>query len=134
MIKLIILSLLSTFGLTDNCDTAILTTECVRQMPRKFRVLKSFPLAKNKEQGFVECSYVLTKGTRYNIGAYFNSLDNLKIEVFTSRRSLVASMTSGKKYSKLTYKCSSSGIYYMRFSFDSSNNSCGASLLSFTTK
>ena len=134
MIKLIILSLLSTFGVPENCDTSPLATECVKQMPRKFHTLKSFSLAKKKEQEYMECSYVLTKGTRYNIGACFNTVDNLKIEVFNSRRSLVASITSGKKYSKLTYKCISSGIYYMRFSFDSSNNSCGASLLSFATK
>jgi hypothetical protein len=134
MIQLIILLLLSTSGPPDNCDTSPLASECVRQMPRKFHTLKTFNVMKKKEQEYYECSYVLTKGTKYNIGACFNTVDNLKIEVFNSKRSLVASITSGKKYSKLTYKCLASGIYYMRFSFDSSNNSCGASLLSFATK
>ncbi len=134
MIKLIILSLLSTFGPPGDCDTSPLASECVKQMPRKFHTLKTFPLAKRKEQQYIECSYVLTKGNRYNIGTCFNSVDNLKIEVFNSRRSMVASLTSEKKYSKLSYKCIATGIYYMRFSFDSANNSCGASLLSFATK
>jgi hypothetical protein len=134
MIKFIILSLLPAFMLPDNCDTSPLATECVKQMPRKFRTLKTFSVVKRKEQEYFECSYVLIKGTRYNIGTCFNAVDNLKVEVFNSRRSLVASNTSGKKYSKLTYKCGSSGIYYLRFSFDSSNNSCGASLLSFSSK
>jgi hypothetical protein len=132
MIKLIILSFLSIFTSPDNCDVSPLANECVKQMPRKFRTLKSFPLSKKKEQEYVECAYVLTKGTRYNLGACFNTVDNLKIEMFNSRRSLVASIISGKKYSKLTYKCGASGIYYMRFSFDSSNSVCGAGLLSFT--
>ena len=88
---------------------------------------------KKNEQGYYECSYVLTKGTRYNLGTCFNTADNLKIEVFNSKRMLVASITSEKRYSKLSYKCEASGIYYMRFSFNS-NNSCGASLLSFARK
>src|SRR5689334_9835117 len=105
MIKLIILSFLATFGAPENCDTSPLASECVKQMPRKFHTLKTFPLAKRKEQQYIECSYVLTKGNRYNIGTCFNSVDNLKIEVFNSKRSLVASITSEKKYSKLSYKC-----------------------------
>ena len=134
MIKLIILSLLSSLNAPDNCDTSPFANECARQMPRKFRTLKSFSFAKQKEQEFIECSYVLTKGTRYNISACFNEVENLKIELFNSRRALVASINSGKKFSKLNYKCVSSGIYYMRFSFGSSTNSCGASLLSFASK
>jgi hypothetical protein len=135
MIKLFILSLLSVFGSPDNCDTSPLASECVKQMPKKFHTLKTFNVMKRKEQEYFECSYVLTKGTRYNIGACFNTVDNLKIEVFNSKRSLVASISSEKKYSKLTYKCLASGIYYMRFSFvSSSSNSCGASLLSFAKK
>jgi hypothetical protein len=134
MIKLFILSLLSLFGYPDNCDTRPLASECVKQMPKKFRTLKTFNVMKRNEQGYFECSYVLTKGTKYNLGTCFNSVDNLKIEVFNSKRMLVASITSEKKkYSKLSYKCVASGIYYMRFSYDS-NNSCGASLLSFATK
>jgi len=134
MIKLIILSLLSSLHAADNCDTSPFADECVRQMPRKFRTLKSFSFPKRREQEFIECSYVLTKGTRYNIGACFNETDNLKIELFNSRRALVASINSGKKFSKLNYKCVSSGIYYMRFSFGTSANSCGASLLSFASR
>ncbi|MBI1769607.1 MAG: hypothetical protein HYR67_14660 [Bacteroidetes bacterium] len=133
MIQLIILLLFSAFSVADNCDISPLTTECIKQMPRKFRSLKSFSLPKRKE-GFIEYSYVLTKGTRYHVGACFNAVDNLKIEVFSSKRLLVATITSKKKYSKLTYKCASSGIYYMRFSCNSSDNSCGAGLLSFASK
>jgi len=134
MINLIILFLLLSLDAADNCDTSPFANECVKQMPRKFRTLKSFSFTKRKEQDFFECSYVLTKGTRYNIGACFNEVDNLKIELFNSRRALVASINSGKKFSKLNYKCVSSGIYYMRFSLGSSANSCGASLLSFASK
>ena len=134
MTRLFIFWLLSAFGSPDNCDTSPLASECVKQMPKKFHTLKTFNVMKRKEQDYYECSYVLTKGNRYNIGACFNTVDNLKIEVFNSKRSLVASISSEKKYSKLTYKCLSSGIYYMRFSFASSNNSCGASVLSFAKK
>lgn len=133
MIKPFILSLLSVFGSPDRCDTSPLASECVKQMPKKFRTLKTFNVMKKNELGYYECSYVLTKGTKYNLGTCFNSVDNVKIEVFNSKRMLVASITSEKRYSKLSYKCVASGIYYLRFSFDSSN-SCGASLLSFATK
>jgi hypothetical protein len=132
MIKLIILSLFAIFNSPDKCDTSVLADECVRQMPRKFSVLKTFPLARRKDQSYAECSYVFTKGTKYNIGACVNSKDNLKIEVFNSRRALVASAIGKKKYSKLAYKCVSSGIYYMRFSIESTPDICGATLLSFS--
>jgi len=132
MIKLIILSLLTIFVSLDNCDTTQLTEDCVRQVPRKFRALKSFPLTKKKEPGFYECSYVFTNGTRYNIGACFKD-NSLKIELYNSRRLLVASASPGKKnYSKLTYKCVSSGIYYIRFLTESSDETCGATLISFS--
>ena len=132
MIKMIILSLQALFWLTDNCDTTPQADECMRQMPKKFSVLKTFPLARRKDQVYAECSYVFTKGTRYNIGACITAKDNLKIEVFNSRRTLVASVTGKKKYSKLGYRCISSGIYYMRFSTENSPEICGATLLSFS--
>jgi len=132
MIQVIILSLQAIFSFPDNCDTSVLASECVRQMPKKFSVLKTFPLARRKDQTYAECSYVLTKGTRYNIGACITAKDNLKIEIFNSRRVLVASITGKKKYSKLVYKCVASGIYYMRFSIANSPDICGATLLSFS--
>jgi len=132
MIKLIILSLQAILFSPDNCDISVMADECVRQMPKKFSVLKTFPLARRKDKTYAECSYVLTKGTRYNIGACINAKEDLKIEIFNSKRALVASVTGKKKYSKLTYKCSSSGIYYMRFSIENSPDICGATLLSFS--
>lgn len=132
MINMIILSLQAIFSLTDNCDTSMLADECVRQMPKKFSVLKTFPLSRRKDQTYAECSYVLTKGTRYNIGACITAKDNLRIEVFNSKRALVASIVGKKKYSKLSYKCVSSGIYYLRFSTENSPDICGATLLSFS--
>lgn len=132
MIKLIILSALFASGLNDICDTSPLAIECVRQIPKKFSVLKSIPLIKKKEPGFYECSYVFTNGTRYNIGACFK--DNaLKIELYNSKRVLVASASAGKKkYSKLNYKCVSSGIYYIRFLSESPDENCGATVISFS--
>jgi len=132
MIKLIILSLQAMFSQPDNCDTSLMADECRRQMPKRFSVLKTFPLARRKDQNYAECSYVLTNGTRYNIGACVNSKDNLKIEIFNSKRVLVATVTGKKKYSKLSYRCVSSGIYYMRFSIENSPDICGATLLSFS--
>lgn len=132
MLKLIILPLFSFFGMPENCENLALADECKRQIPKKFSVLKAFQLNKKKEQTFAECSYVFIKGTKYNIGACFNTKDNFKIEVYNSRRSLVASVESKKKYSKVAYKCVTSGIYYMRFSLETPDDVCGASLISFS--
>jgi hypothetical protein len=131
MIKLVIL-FLAILNLPEPCDTSSLADECVKQMPRKFSVLKTFPLIKKKEPGFFECSYVFTSGTKYNIGACFK--DNaLKIELYNSRRTLVASAQAGKKkFSKLNYKCVSSGIYYVRFLTEATEENCGATLISFS--
>lgn len=117
------------------CGASELADNCIAQLGDGFNFVKSFPIdgeggGKNK----IEYSYVFAKGTEYsiNICTGGETPDGIVVSLYDSnRRKLTTNAANGKVFKGLRYNCNSTGIYYITYTFDGSQEHCGGSVLGF---
>ncbi len=117
------------------CNPEPFTSGCIPKLASGFNFLKSYKIdgqggAKTK----VEYSYVFTKGTQYmiNVCATGETTDGIVISLYDSNRNkLVSSKINDQYISAIAYPCNTTGIYYIQYTFDESNQFCGGSALGF---
>jgi hypothetical protein len=132
---LLALFLTNSFSSDAQCNSEELKKQCVPQLASGFNFIKSYKIdgvsgAREK----IEYSYVFCKGTQYliNICTADNSTNGIVVSLYDSKRNKVASSKiDDKSVSRLAYHCSSSGIYYIQYTFDGSSTYCGGSALAF---
>jgi hypothetical protein len=125
--------MLSFSGLCAQCDASKLITEYVSQL-EDYNFLKGYKFVDPKPTN--EYSYVFTKGSAYKITLCLESerkKSNVEILIFDRSRNLVASNINNRKKDKniLEFKCTTTGIYYMKYNFKDEIDFCGASVLAF---
>ncbi len=117
------------------CNPQAYTDACIPKLANGFNFLKSYKIdgdggAKSK----VEYSYVFTKGTQYmiNICAEGSSTDGIIVTLYdSSRKAIISSKVNGQYISAIAYACNTTGIYYIRYTFDNATKFCGGSALGF---
>lgn len=103
--------------------------------------VKSFEIGENriKKAGFIEYSYVLSKGTSYVITVCDEAQPGGKmiVELYDRNRKKIASSYSKKTkkhYPKIGYSCTATGVYYLKYTFEKNKANCGVSILGFSKK
>lgn len=126
------------FTYTDvnaQCAADAQANACISKLQDGFTFLKTFKV--DGQQGAkakVEYSYVFSKDTQYflnvcNDGA---GTDGIIVTMYDSKRQMVSTnFNNGKFYPGLVYPCNATGIYYITFTFQDSQNHCGGSVLGF---
>ena len=117
------------------CDPGKSVNDCIPKLSQGFNFLKSYNVdgqggAKDK----VEYSYVFTKGTQYmlNICAPDGKTGGIVVSLYDSKRNMVGtSKLNGQQLSAFVYPCTTTGIYYITYTFDGSTSYCGGSALGF---
>jgi hypothetical protein len=117
------------------CASEEQANDCISNLQNGFTFLKTFKVdgqsgAKEK----VEYSYVFSKDTQYflNVCNDGNATDGIVVTMYDSKRQMVSTnFNNGKFYSGLVYPCNATGIYYITFTFQESQNHCGGSVLGF---
>jgi hypothetical protein len=130
-----VVMMLSSSGVQAQCDADGLANGCIPKLQEGFTFLKTFKIdgqggAKSK----VEYSYVFSKDTQYfiNICAPGESTDGIVVTMYDSKRQMVSTnFSNGKFYPGIIYPCNATGIYYITFTFQNSQNHCGGSVLGF---
>lgn len=133
-ISLIVLAF-STRPTYAQCGADEKANACISTLQNGFTFLKTFKVdgqagAKSK----VEYSYVFSKDTQYflNICNDGEATDGIVVTMYDSKRQMISTnFTNGKYYPGLVYPCNATGIYYITFTFDHSQNHCGGSVLGF---
>jgi hypothetical protein len=132
VLSVFVLSALEVFG---QCNSEALSTQCIPKLASGFNFLKSYKVEKSASgKEYVEYSYVFTKGTQYmiNICAGGQNTDGIVVSLYDSNRNKVASSkVNGQFISAIAYPCSTTGIYYIQYTFDGSTSYCGGSALGF---
>jgi hypothetical protein len=117
------------------CDFNDQSQECIKKLQDGFIYIKSFEVdGRNGEKDKIEYSYVMTRDTQYylNICTPAGNNDGIVITIYDSRRNPVSTnFTDGKFYQALIFQCSATGIYYITYTFEGSENFCGGSVLAF---
>ncbi len=121
--------------ISAQCNPETYTDQCIPKLASGFNFLKSYAIdgaggSKNK----VEYSYVFTSGTQYmiNICANGPETDGIVVTIYDgNRQEKVSSYINGSYISAISYPCTSTGIYYITYTFVGSSNYCGGSVLGF---
>ena len=133
LIPILIVFLCMSFDASSQCNADALSSQCIPKLATGFNFLKSYKIEKGGKD-FVEYSYVFTKGTQYmiNICAPGQSTDGIVVSLYDSNRNIVASSkVNGQFISAIAYPCNTTGIYYIKYTFDGSTSYCGGSALGF---
>jgi hypothetical protein len=96
---------------------------CTAKMHVPMHFLKSYRIEpSHPDRNFVEYSYVLAKDRVYalDLCTEGKSADGLVVTVFDSERNVVVSNETQHGLAKsLVYNCTATGIFYMRYTFES---------------
>jgi hypothetical protein len=118
-----------------SCDSKTYKDKILNTIPSQFTYLKSYTLdGQGGGKPNIEYSYIFSKNTTYLVMIANSSpqTKGLKVTIYDSnRKQLVTSVTQAKYYPAIMYKCNATGIYFLRFTFENSNDYCGGSVLAF---
>jgi hypothetical protein len=113
--------------------------DCTAQITPGMNFIKKYVI--DTEGGLkskIEYSYVFTRGTTYTLHVCSKGDVSGRIPeicIYDSKRNKVATnKVEGGIFSAITFKCSSSGIFYLQYILDKSTPYNGESILSFSIK
>ena len=117
------------------CGAEAQANACISKLQDGFTFLKTFKVdGQGGAKAKVEYSYVFSKDTQYylNICNDGTDTDGIIVTMYDSKRQVVSTnYNKGKFYPGLIYPCNATGIYYITFTFEGSQNYCGGSVLGF---
>jgi hypothetical protein len=126
---------LSSFSAFAQCNADLYSEKSMKSISQGFLFEKSFRIdGKGGRAKKIEYSCILSKDVNYSF--IMNTKDGgatgLVFELLDSQRNKVATnFVNNKYFAGLEYKCGSTGIYYLSFSFKESQTQCGAAVLAF---
>jgi hypothetical protein len=124
---------LVTFG---QCSTDDYLDKCASELGT-YNYIKSFSVdVKSSKKNKSEYSYVFSKGSSYLlIGCDENVIGGKMIISLFDRNHILISCTydetNNKYFSKLQYSCSSTGVYYIKVTFNQAKKGCGLCIIGF---
>jgi hypothetical protein len=117
------------------CGADAQANACISKLQDGFTFLKTFKVdGQGGAKAKVEYSYVFSKDTQYylNICNDGADTDGIVVTMYDSKRQVVSTnYNKGKFYAGMIYPCNATGIYYITFTFEGSQNYCGGSVLGF---
>lgn len=117
------------------CSPEQFTEECIPKLKEGFNFVKSYEInGKGGSKKKIEYSYVFAKGTQYfvSICSAGEDPDGIVLNLYDSERNKVGStLVDGNNSKGIIYPCNSTGIYYITFTFNNSENHCGGAVLGF---
>lgn len=117
------------------CNTRVFTKLVIKKLPRGFTFLKAYPVdGRGGSRINIKYSYIFSKNSTYTVRLKNSHPQNkgVRVVIENSRRNKIASsFVNGRYYNGLTYKCSATGIYYIKFKFDGQGDYCAGGVLAF---
>ena len=115
------------------CNPDDFTTQCIPKLSEGFSFLKGYKIdGNNGQKEKIEYSYVFIKGMQYMINICSENNSGIVISLFDSDKNKIAtSKVDGNYASAITFPCKSTSIYYINYTFESGQEYCGGSVLSF---
>ncbi|MEN8247575.1 MAG: hypothetical protein ABFS32_01480 [Bacteroidota bacterium] len=117
------------------CDASSKITKCAPSPESGYTLIKSFEVdGKGGTKTKIEYSYVFTKGTKYliNVCGGEDTPDGVVVTIYDKYRNKVAtSLVNGEVVKAIAYPCTATGIYYITYTFQESEQYCGGSTIGF---
>ena len=117
------------------CSPEEHSLDCIERIREGFIYLKSYNIDGNKDsKAMVEYTTVFSRDTQYvlYICTGLSDTDGIILTIYNPQREIMATNNTGDNInSELEFNCTTTGIYYLTFTFQSSKNMCGGCVLSF---
>ena len=117
------------------CDAASKMAKCAPSPESGYTLIKSFEVdGEGGSKSKIEYSYVFTKGTKYliNVCGGEETPDGVVVTLYDKYRNKVATnFVDGQVLKAIAYPCTATGIYYITYTFQESEQYCGASTIGF---
>lgn len=120
------------------CNAETYTGKLIEKLPEQgYAFLKSYKIdGESGNKAKMEFPYIFSKDSNYMISIANKEAEikGVLLSLYDSNRKLVASNVdpNGKKYyAGVNYKCATTGVYYLTFSFESTKENCAAAVLGF---
>jgi hypothetical protein len=129
LLWIFILSMIFMSKMYAQCNTEQYTERCIKRIqPEGYTFLKTYPVT---GEGGKQYSYIFSHGTKYMIALSNNDVNTkgFYLTIYdTNKKEISSSYVDGKYFSAVQFTCKSTGVYYMKFSFDGKNH-CGVGVL-----
>lgn len=117
------------------CAPGSLSRECISSISEGFIYLKSYSIdGQDNSKEKIEYTAVMSKDTQYafKICTSLEGADGIVLTIYDlNRNEIISNREETFIDPELNYMCTSTGIYYIRFTFYDSENRCGGCILSF---
>ena len=132
---LILLIILPNLKLHGQCAPGALSRDCINTISDGFIYLKSYSIdGQDNTKDKIEYTAVMSKDTQYafKICTSDAGADGIVLTIYDSKRNeIISNQRESVIDPELDYSCTSTGIYYLRFTFYESRNRCAGCILSF---
>lgn len=127
--------LATTTDVQAQCNAELYVTKSMKSLSPGFQFSKSYRIdGRNGSRRKIEYTCVFAKDTSYQITitGQDGEADGLISTLYDAKRNkIISSYYNSKFLDTWTYKCASTGIYYLSFTFKDSKSYCGAAVLGF---
>ena len=135
ILLIILFIILPNLKIKAQCIPGSLSRECIPSISEGFIYLKSYSIdGQDKTREKIEYTVVMSKNTQYafKICTSLEGADGIILTIYDANRVEIISNRRGTLVDpEINYRCTSTGIYYLRFTFFESENRCGGCILSF---
>ena len=134
LLALYVFSISLTFA-NAQCTPEEYSLNCIQRIREGFIYLKSYNIDGNRDsKDKVEYTTVFSRDTQYvlHICTGLPDTDGIVLTIYNPQREIMATNNTGDNInSELEFNCTTTGIYYLTFTFQSSKSMCGGCVLSF---
>lgn len=117
------------------CNSELYGEKSMKNISPGFLYEKTYRIdGKDGAKRKIEYSTVLSKDINYcfSMNTKDGGSNGMIFQLFDGQRNVVATnYINDKFFSKLEYKCKSTGLYFLSFTFKESQSHCGAAVLAF---
>lgn len=133
---LIVFFMFFNFSAFSQCDTEVYTAQALKTLSSGFTFVKAYKIdGKEGTRKKIEYTCVMNKDNSYmmRVSSKDGGASNGIIVTLhdAQRNELAVNQFNNKSFNGWTFKCPSSGVYYITFSFKDSQSYCGAAVLGF---
>ncbi len=134
VVILVIFNLLA-YKVHAQCNADLLSEKSMRSIAPGFLYEKTYRIdGRGGAKSKIEFTCILSKDTNYQFAmtSKDGGSENMIFNLLDAKKNPVATNYVNEKYfNSLTFRCKSTGLYYLSFTFEENSSYCGAAVVAF---
>lgn len=118
----------------DSCSFTILKSRALQALPKNCTLIQSYTIRGRGCGRGHEATCLLSRDTDYvlRIASQDGDSHGIVVSLYDEKRNeIITSSVNNKFFNGWTFKCKTTGIYYLSFTFKDSQSRCGGAVLGF---